>query len=181
MHLNGPCLIRLGGRNRFVWHQQHFCPQKGSVLVQFDHLKALAPFGDQVHAPIRILFCDANDLGGAPHLRQALFQGAHHAERSIVRQTLPNHFFVSRLKNVQGQGSAGEQHYVQRKQRKKGHEDSDDQVVAPASCRRSRGHLGLACGNKMHPLQRPRRRRYHGARNQTIVRHRPPGSARPAS
>ena len=42
--------------------------------------------------------------------------GAHHAKGAMLGETLANHFFVARFENVQGQGSAGEQDDVERKQ-----------------------------------------------------------------
>src|ERR1022692_3487223 len=38
----------------------------------------------------------------------------------MICKTFHDHLLVSRLKNVQGQGSAGEQHDLEREQRKKG-------------------------------------------------------------
>jgi hypothetical protein len=43
----------------------------------------------------------------------------------MICKTFRDHLLVSRLKNVQGQGSAGEQHDLEREQRKKGHEVSN--------------------------------------------------------
>ncbi len=128
-----PALVFLARSAGFVRNQQYICAQKGTLLIEFEHFEALAALGDQVHAPVGILLRDRNDLGGTPNFGNALFQGADHAERRIICQTLANHLFVSWLENVQGQGSARKQNDVKREQGKKGHEVSNLRKLANRS------------------------------------------------
>ncbi len=168
-----------GGGAGFVCDEQYFRLQKGTLAVQFEHFKALAAFHDQIETPVGILLRDSNDFSRTPNFRQALVQGADHAERRVVCPTLADHLFVARLENVQGQGSAGEQHNVEREQGKQGHEVSDwhscsaavSAAVTEASCLRMRGQMA----------SRQPARRNDAAQNPPIVRqeckivrHRPP-------
>ena len=61
------------------------------------------------------------DHRSAADFSQRILLGAHHAKRPLLRQALANHFFVARLKDMQRQRSAGEEHHLQRKDSQYGH------------------------------------------------------------
>ena len=94
--------------------------QEGTFLVDAHEFETLAAFGDQVEAAVGILFHDGDDFGGASHLGETLLDGAHHAEGAMLGEAFADHFFVARLEDVQGQGSAGEQDDIEREQGYKG-------------------------------------------------------------
>jgi len=107
-----------------IGNQQHLGPQEGTVLVEFQNFEAIAALGNQIEAAIRIFLGDADDLGGASHFGNAFVEGAYYAEGSIVGTAFPDHFFVSRLEDMQWQRSSGKQYNFQREQGKQGHEVS---------------------------------------------------------
>src|ERR1700676_938748 len=124
MNLNRARPVVLGRRPGFVRDQQYFCLQKRTLPVQFQHLEALLSLRDQIETPVGILLRNAHNLRGASNFGDALVHRAYHAKWRVVCPALADHFFVSRLKNVEGHGSAGEQNKVKREKGYKGKEFS---------------------------------------------------------
>lgn len=116
--------LLVGRVARLVGDKQNFSLQKRTLLIQLQNLKAFAPFRNQVHPAVRIFFGDRNDLRRASDFRNSLIQCPHHSKLRVIRQALTNHFFVTRLEDVQRQRSARQQHDFKREQRKQGHEIS---------------------------------------------------------
>ena len=77
------------------------------------NLKRLTAFADNVEPPIRILLGDGDDFRCASDLGDALFRRQHYAESSVMVEALPDHFFVTRLENVQRQRRARKQYDVE--------------------------------------------------------------------
>ena len=113
MKLNRLGSLFLRGRPGLVFDHENFRLQKRTILVDPNNFEALATFGDQVKTAVRILFHDADDLGHASHVGHTLLERPHHPESAILGKTFSDHFFVAGLKNVQRQGSAGEQHDIE--------------------------------------------------------------------
>ena len=122
--VDGACRLFCRRHARFVADQQNFRLKKRAFLINADDFKPLAAFGNQVQAPVRILFYDRDDLGGASHFGQTVFNRAHYAECAVRFQALANHFFVARFKNVQRQGSAGKENDIEREQGDKNFQES---------------------------------------------------------
>ena len=78
------------------------------------HFETLDAAGEDIHAAVVIPFRDLEDFGGATDVGDAFFRGADNAKRLLQFQTLGDHFFVSGLEDVQGQGNAGEENEVER-------------------------------------------------------------------
>jgi short-subunit dehydrogenase len=155
MRSNCPSLVFWSGSARLVSYEQYFRLQKGTLPVEFEHFKALAAFCNHIESSIGILLGDTNDFSGAPNFRDALFQCAHDAERRIVCPTLTNHLFVSRLENVQGQGSARKQYDVEREQGKQGQGISTSDAGTERAFRlydiEAATHLDLPRGGEYNP------------------------------
>ena len=94
----------------------HFSLEEGTFLIEAQELETLAALGDQVEPAVGILFHDGDDFGGASYLGQALLDGTDYAEVAMLGEAFANHFFVARLEDVQGQGSAGEQDDIEREE-----------------------------------------------------------------
>jgi len=116
MQLNRAQGVCLRWCSRVVMDHEDLSLKKGAFLVDAHDLETLAAFGYEVEAAVRILFDDGNDLGGASHFGETLFDSAHYAETTMLSQAFANHFFVARFEYVQGQGNAGEQDDIERKQ-----------------------------------------------------------------
>src|SRR5205085_10467051 len=86
-------------------------------LVDFQDFKALAAFGDNVQLAILVPLGYRHDLGGAPDVRKTFFFRPDDAERLFLLQTLRHEFLVTRFEDMERQGSAGKEHYIQRKKR----------------------------------------------------------------
>jgi len=148
MELNRLCPLFLRGGCRFVGHKQYFGLQERSIAIDLQHFKPFVSFTNQIHAAVGILLGHSDYLGGASDVRDAFFESANDAERRAVRQAFPNHFFVSRLKNVKGQWSAREQYQFQRKQRKKSQAISE---FNPSILRQHLAHLDLLPLSEYNP------------------------------
>src|SRR5580698_169226 len=98
--------------------------------------KALATFGDDVHAPVFMFLYDVEDFRGAANLGNLAFLGAQHTERLLALQALSNHLFVTWLENVQRQGGSRKQNRIQRKQRQQhiGHRHSMNCILCLRLC-----------------------------------------------
>ena len=99
--------IFLRRRSRFIIDHKHFALQERTILINGHYFEAVAAFGDQVEAPIRILFHDGHDFGGASHFGETLFERTNHAKRAAFFQAFRDHFLVTWFENVQRQGSVG--------------------------------------------------------------------------
>src|SRR5580700_11646680 len=99
-----------------VLDHENLSLQKRSFLVDPHHFEPLAAFTHQIQTAVGVLLYYRNNLGSTPHFGQTLLDRAHYAEMPMLSQALANHFFVARFENVQGQGSAGEQDDIKRKQ-----------------------------------------------------------------
>jgi len=100
--------------SRFVGDHENFGLKEWTFLIDAHEFETIAAFGDEIEATVGVLFDDGDDFGGASHLCETLFDGAHDAEVAMLSETFANHFFIARLEDVQGQGSAGEQNNVER-------------------------------------------------------------------
>ena len=87
-------------------------------------LEAPAAFSDDVHASVGIFLGDRENFRGATDLGKFLVLAPNHPEMLLAVKALGNHLPVARLENVQRQGSAREQHQIQREQREQAHENS---------------------------------------------------------
>ena len=101
-------------RSGFVGHQQYFGAQERTLLVEFEHFKPMAAFGDQIETSVFVFPGDADDLGCASDLGDAMVNGSNHAEDRTVGAAFADHLFVARLENVQRQRRAGKQHEIER-------------------------------------------------------------------
>lgn len=93
--------------------------QKGPLLIDFQNFEAFPALRDYVHLSVGMLLGYSHNLCGAPDIGHAVVVRAQNSEAFFLFQTLSDHFFVSRLKNVQWQGSTREKNQVQRKQGQK--------------------------------------------------------------
>ena len=154
MHLKCSGTILRRRISRLIGNEQHLRSKKGTLLVEFEHLKALAPLRNQVEAPIGILFGDRNDFSGAPDLGDSFLQRAYHAKVRAVGPALSDHLFVAWLENVQRQWRAGKQYDLEREQRQQRHEISGSPAWKRASLdcttwvRGPRLHLDLPRGGE---------------------------------
>ena len=98
-------------------------------MIHAEEFEARAAFGDKVEASVGIFFDDGDDFGGAAHLGEALIKGANDSESLVLGETLANHFFVTRLEDVQRQWSAGEKDNVERKEGDQGWQVNLQQVA----------------------------------------------------
>jgi len=114
MQRKNAIFLGFGGSARLVLQIQNLGTQERAFLIEFHDLKALSPLGHKVKAAVRIFFRDGRDLGATADVRDPLLDGANHSELALIRETLPDHFFIARLKNVKWQWSTGEKHYIQR-------------------------------------------------------------------
>ena len=80
-----------------------------------DHLKALDPAREDIHAPIVILLGDRHDLGGAADPGNSLGGLSHHAERFFLLQAFRDHLPIARFENVQRERYARQQDQIERK------------------------------------------------------------------
>ena len=88
-------------------HQQDLPAQKRAFLVDFEKLKTVAAFRDDIHAAIVIFLCDRKNFRGATHVGEVRLLGANHAELLFLLQALSDHLLVPRLEDVQGSGVPG--------------------------------------------------------------------------
>jgi short-subunit dehydrogenase len=155
MRSNCPGFVLWSGSAGLVHDEEYFRLQKGTLAVEFEHFKAPASLRDQIETAVGILFRDANDFGSAPNFRDAFFQNTHHPERRVVCPALANHLSVSRLENVQGQGSARKQYDVEREQGKQGQGISTSDARNRAAFRlydiEAATHLDLARRGEYNP------------------------------
>ena len=68
----------------------------------------LRPSAIRSRRPSGYSFVTRDNLSRASDFGNAFFQSANHSEGRVVGQAFADHLFVSRLENVQGQGSARE-------------------------------------------------------------------------
>ena len=87
-------------------------------MIDLKDLEALLALREDIHASVRIGFENVNDLCRTTDVGESLFFGANNAEWSLLAQAFTNHFFVTRLEDVQRQRRARKQNQVERKQRK---------------------------------------------------------------
>src|SRR5580693_1651998 len=120
VQLNRTVRVFLRRHAGFVVDHLNFRLQKRTLLIHSQEFETPPAFGDEVEAPIGVLFYDGDDFGHASHFRQNLLDRADDAKLSILRPAFANHLFVARLKNVQLERSAGEQYDIQRKQGNEG-------------------------------------------------------------
>jgi hypothetical protein len=97
-----------------VVNQNDLSAQKRTLFIHSQQFKSPAAFSNEIEAAIFILFYHRDDFSRASHFSEALFNGAYHAKRLVLRQAFANHLFVARLENVQRQGSAGKQNDIER-------------------------------------------------------------------
>jgi hypothetical protein len=95
-------------------NQHNFGLEERALLIQADEFETIAAFGDEVEASVGILFDHGHDFSGASHLGEAFLESAHHPEGFVLREAFGNHFFVTRLEDVQGQRDAGKQDNIER-------------------------------------------------------------------
>ena len=84
-------------------------------MKDFEALLALC---EDIHASVRISLENVDDLCGTTDIGESFFFGANDAEWSLLAQAFANHFFITRLEDVQRQRRARKQHQVEREQRK---------------------------------------------------------------
>src|ERR1700723_3984538 len=137
MKLNCPGSLFRRGRPGLIFDHENFRPQKRTILVDLNNFEARPTFGDQVKTAVRILFHNTNDFGHASHVGHTLLERSHHPESAILGKTFSDYFFVAGLKNVQRQGSAGEQHDIEWEQG-----DEGSQAVSVGA--RSRANEGAS-------------------------------------
>src|SRR5580704_7954556 len=89
----------------------------GFILQQLKQPKWRTTASENIHPPIGVLLHFLNDFSRAADRRHILAGGINHSEFKLLHDTAPNHLLVSRLKNMQGKGSAGQQHYIKREKR----------------------------------------------------------------
>src|SRR5579864_5092472 len=87
------------------------------VLQQLKQPKWRTAAGENIHPPIRILLHLLDDFSRATDRRHILAGGINHSEFELLHDAAPDHLLVSRLKNMQGKGSARQQHYIKREKR----------------------------------------------------------------
>ncbi len=119
MKLDCAGLLLRRGVTGLVGNEQHLGAQEGALLIEFKHLKAPAAFRNQIETSVGILFCYGDDLGGAAHFGKAFVESADDAERRVAGAAFRDHLLVTRLEDVQRQGSAGQQYDFEREQGKK--------------------------------------------------------------
>src|SRR5207245_175538 len=93
--------LRLAANSAELLQSKKCCPQNGAFLVELHDFEAFPPLGYDIHASIRMFLGYRNDLGCTSNFSNALLLGANHAKRFFLLQTFRDHFFVTRLKNVQ--------------------------------------------------------------------------------
>ena len=91
-----------------------------TFLVDAQEFETLAAFGDKIEPAVGIFFHDGDDFSGASHFGEVLFDSPHHAEGLLPGKAIADHFFITRLENVQRQGHAWEQNDIERKQGNQG-------------------------------------------------------------
>ena len=116
VQLNRARSVCLRRRSRFVVDHENFGLQEGAFLADTQQFETLAAFGYQIESTVWILLYDGDDFGGASHVGETLLNRSHYAEVTVLGQAFANHFLVTRLEDVQGQGSAGEQDNIEREQ-----------------------------------------------------------------
>src|SRR5581483_133570 len=105
----------------FIFKIQDLALQKRSLLAQLDDLKALLAFGHDVHASIVVFFAHVEDHCRASDFSESVLIGAHHSERPFLLQAFIHHLFITRLKNMQWQGSPWKKHNIERKESEQVH------------------------------------------------------------
>ncbi len=89
----------------------------GFVLQQLKQPKWRTAAGKNIHAPVRVLLHLLDDFRRASNRRHILARGVNHPEFELLHDAAPDHLLVSRLKNMQGKGSARQQHHIKREKR----------------------------------------------------------------
>src|SRR6267142_2356579 len=84
---------------------------------QLRYTKWRAADGDDVHAAIVVALHDFCHLGGATYADDPLGQGQQKSELGFFVDAAAHHLAVTRLENVQREGSAGKKNDVQREKR----------------------------------------------------------------
>lgn len=115
VQLNRPVGLFLRWRSRFIVDEQNLSLQKRSILIYAKNLEPPASFRNQVEPAVGVFFYYADDFGGASHLRNALLNRAYNAKSAMLGHAFANHLLVTRLEDMQRQGSAGEQYDIERK------------------------------------------------------------------
>src|SRR5579862_528334 len=121
VELQGALSVRVRDLGGIVIKEENFTLEKRTFLIELNNLKSLSSLGVNVHAAIVIFFPYLGDDRGAAHFSQGILVGPDHAKGFLLFQTFSDHLFVARLKDVQREGRAREQHHVQREQRQKAH------------------------------------------------------------
>src|SRR5215831_15115974 len=104
-------------RTTAIFEVIHLSLQQRMLLKQLHHAEGSAAHGDNVHTPVGVALHHFQDFRRTTHMRHSFWQREKHAEFRFFLKAILDHLFVSRLKNMQGEGSAGEENDVQRKKR----------------------------------------------------------------
>src|SRR5581483_6363695 len=114
--LDGVRNLFFGRLFRVILKIEDVATQEWPFLIDLQNLESLPALGDNVHLAVVITLGDGDDLGGAAHVGDPFLLGAYNAERDLLLETLVDQFLITRLKDVQGQGSARKEHNVQGEQ-----------------------------------------------------------------
>ena len=105
------------GCPRLVFDHGKLRLEEGPFFVNLQHLKTLDAACQNIHPAVVIALGYFDDFRSTTDFSDTVGRSPHHAEWFLFVQTLRNHFLVTRFEDVQRQGSARQQHQVQRKQR----------------------------------------------------------------
>ena len=102
-------------RGQFVGRVLDDCFVVFLFLKHLEEPENGAPFGNDVHSAVGIVFDLADDFSGATDLRGGLALGEDHAEFEILLQTTGDHQFVAGLEDMQRERHAREENEIERK------------------------------------------------------------------